>query len=795
MTLRPRETPPRSSSATTTSPAGRATTWSSASSATTRSRATASIDASAAAPAPRRRPPRLPTPTTGLLGVAPSYEAATDGDDYIEGGGGGDVDVRRPRPGRHHRRQLEPLRAEHRGRVRTPATCSSAGRARDVTRNDAGDRRRPRPRRRHHRRRQRQRSTASSGSNAAAVLAFTYDKLHQRRRSELLPRAVDAARLHPGRARRTSRPVAAPATNWGNDEVHGETGDDTIYVGARQRHRLYGDAGDDDIIGGWGHDWVSGGTGTDGVLGDDGRIFTRRNSTTRRAALRHRAAGRGRRGDHHAGQHPAGHDQPEGQAEQGRRPDAVRPAPERTSSMTDRMLFDARYANDVIFGGWGDDFIHGGAGNDALSGAEARVGTVAATYDGRWPPPASSRTGWDLPYNDGRPARLRLRQRRLRPLRRVRPAPPDHAQRRRHAEQGRRPDPPVVPQQRPRRRAACTRGHRPCTTDGDDVIFGDLGNDWLVGGTGRDTLWGGWGNDLLNADDKLDTNGGLNDTTDTHTSYEDRVVGGAGLDVLVGNTGGDRLIDWVGEFNSYIVPFAPFGAATVSRQVPPRSLPVPLRPVQGPGRRPDPGRARRCAVRSPQRRALRRDRPGHAEGRRVAGPDRRPARPAAGQHPRRAARRAPRGDLRRRDAAGLLRRQRLLDGQRRGAEGGGGQPRSSDAAAVFYVDDYLPVYYELAASVQTQKPTGGWKANAYLIFDYFSPTDFKFAGIDISTNKLVMGYRDAAGWHVVAPDAQADERRDLLQPAADGQRHHRDPPGRRHQGVHLHVRRARWSTA
>ena len=49
----------------------------------------------------------------------------------------------------------------------------------------------------------------------------------------------------------------------------------------------------------------------------------------------------------------------------------------------------------------------------------------------------------------------------------------------------------------------------------------------------------------------------------------DRAFGGAGLDVLMGNTGGDRLIDWVGEFNSYIVPFAPFGIATVSRQVPP----------------------------------------------------------------------------------------------------------------------------------------------------------------------------------------------------------------------------------
>jgi hypothetical protein len=51
--------------------------------------------------------------------------------------------------------------------------------------------------------------------------------------------------------------------------------------------------------------------------------------------------------------------------------------------------------------------------------------------------------------------------------------------------------------------------------------------------------------------------------------YEDRFYGGAGLDILIGNTGGDRLIDWVGEFNSYIVPFAPFGIATVSRQVPP----------------------------------------------------------------------------------------------------------------------------------------------------------------------------------------------------------------------------------
>jgi hypothetical protein len=56
-----------------------------------------------------------------------------------------------------------------------------------------------------------------------------------------------------------------------------------------------------------------------------------------------------------------------------------------------------------------------------------------------------------------------------------------------------------------------------------------------------------------------------NTAPDTHPSYEDIAYGGAGRDVLIGNTGGDRLIDWAGEFNSYVVPFSPFGIATVSR--------------------------------------------------------------------------------------------------------------------------------------------------------------------------------------------------------------------------------------
>ena len=33
-----------------------------------------------------------------------------------------------------------------------------------------------------------------------------------------------------------------------------------------------------------------------------------------------------------------------------------------------------------------------------------------------------------------------------------------------------------------------------------------------------------------------------------------------------------------------------------------------------------------------------------------------------------------------------------------------------------------------------------------MIFDYFSPTDFKFAGIDVALNKVVVGHRTAQGW-------------------------------------------------
>ena len=71
-----------------------------------------------------------------------------------------------------------------------------------------------------------------------------------------------------------------------------------------------------------------------------------------------------------------------------------------------------------------------------------------------------------------------------------------------------------------------------------------------------------------------------------------------------------------------------------------------------------------------------------------------------------------------------------------------------DAASVFYVDEYLPQYFEMKATINAGKPMAGLKSNAYLIFDYQGAFDFKFAGVNASTDKLQMGHRTVDGWIV-----------------------------------------------
>ena len=108
--------------------------------------------------------------------------------------------------------------------------------------------------------------------------------------------------------------------------------------------------------------------------------------------------------------------------------------------------------------------------------------------------------------------------------------------------------------------------------DGRDMLFGDNGNDWIVGGTNCDWLFGGFGDDLLNLDDNLTTDGGLNDNpedADPRFRDGDFAFGGAGRDVMIANTALDRMYDWGGEFNSYVVPFASFGNPMVNREFSP----------------------------------------------------------------------------------------------------------------------------------------------------------------------------------------------------------------------------------
>ena len=144
--------------------------------------------------------------------------------------------------------------------------------------------------------------------------------------------------------------------------------------------------------------------------------------------------------------------------------------------MAQDPLFDPQYADDIIYGGWGNDFLHGGAGDDAISGAEALPDVLRSRQSGRYPIRQC--------------ARLRCRQRgefaaydEYNPLTKI-----DGFLLNFDATEG----------------PSIRHGNAADDTDGNDAIFGDLGNDWIVGGTGSDHLYGGWGDDLLNADDNLE---------------------------------------------------------------------------------------------------------------------------------------------------------------------------------------------------------------------------------------------------------------------------------------------------
>ena len=163
-----------------------------------------------------------------------------------------------------------------------------------------------------------------------------------------------------------------------------------------------------------------------------------------------------------------------------------------------------------------------------------------------------------------------------------------------------------------------------------------------------------------------------------------------------------------------------------------------------------------------------------------------PTDPQAGQHPRRQARRPAHRRLQRRHDAPASRADsgvwtgrpaatlQVAAALARPGRGRGLLPRPVPAGLL---RDPRP-------RCSIQKPTGGWKANAYVIFDYFSPTDFKFAGIDVATNKVVVGHRTPQGWiidatGVVTGSVKSDTWYDMLVDRQRPRRHRRRQRTRR----------------
>ncbi|MCA9179632.1 MAG: hypothetical protein KDB14_34490 [Planctomycetales bacterium] len=309
-------------------------------------------------------------------------------------------------------------------------------------------------------------------------------------------------------------PSASNASTYGDDELHGEAGDDLLH-GQGGHDSLWGEGQDDDLIGGWGHDRLYGGAGQDGILGDDGRLLTSRNGLAEplygvTSASTETAIG----------------------LPGGKTGAVVNIAGSlRKAAWLEAFEFgDA----DVIYAGLGDDFVHAGAGDDAVSGAEA----LPEFYD-VVPDATAGLLGYDP--TTGKLAQYDADN----PLAKI---------------------PGFL-----LNFEATVNGEK--IEDGKDAIFGDLGNDWLVGGTGHDRVFGGLGDDLLQLDDNLDTAGGANDRPDDPAFADaDFGFGGGGRDVLIGNTGADRLIDWSAEFNTYVVPFRGASSPTIIRNASPHVI-------------------------------------------------------------------------------------------------------------------------------------------------------------------------------------------------------------------------------
>ncbi len=73
-----------------------------------------------------------------------------------------------------------------------------------------------------------------------------------------------------------------------------------------------------------------------------------------------------------------------------------------------------------------------------------------------------------------------------------------------------------------------------------------------------------------------------------------------------------------------------------------------------------------------------------------------------------------------------------------------------DEASVLQVSGALPSALQFGATMSATAVSGSLYSNGFLIFDYQSATNFKFAGAYVGNQQWVVGHRDANGWEIDA---------------------------------------------
>ncbi len=71
----------------------------------------------------------------------------------------------------------------------------------------------------------------------------------------------------------------------------------------------------------------------------------------------------------------------------------------------------------------------------------------------------------------------------------------------------------------------------------------------------------------------------------------------------------------------------------------------------------------------------------------------------------------------------------------------------ADAVSTLRVNGVLPSSLEFDVTMNATAAAGNFFSNGFLVFDYQSPTSFKYAGTFVGLQQWVVGHRDASGWN------------------------------------------------